>query len=470
MKRTKKIANILVVNAMGNLHIDTEKMNLSNRIPILTLTPGNGIGQVGYGGSELFGYTGPDSFVVENGVVYVLDALNSRINVYQGDASFEILIDHRFFAEKIEYKDGKLAVVDNSGKTTLIYTLSGALVELVAHPEAVIDELVSKVVEIGETHIIWRTFQGNYYRYDWSDEITTIEQPEVEVFEGDSHSAVSFRADEKMYQEWQIETENKFIDVLGIQGDALVYQQYEYASNVDMLFAELSVRKVNQDGRETYAIIDFSEWKAPARDPFYLSSDGKIYVMECREENTVISEVLLRTTDESQMEIVYQRAEARRLEMKEQQERASVNQTEAPAHVESRMDVLHRAELMINEPWTVLPTHKVERAGYESVITIPNYVLVAGDYTSVVGIPYCWGGYYGLAGDRYEYPSFDSVYGLTNKTAGNIYTETGGLVSGTIGLDCVGFVMSAYDMAGQKLHSSEFVNMALPVNDFENLN
>ena len=160
------IANILIVNAMGNLQIDAEEMNISNRIPILTLTPGNGIGQVGYGGSELFGYTGPDSFVVENGVVYVLDALNGRINVYQGDASSEILIDRRFSAEKIEYKNGKLAVVDKRGKTTLIYTLSGTLVELVAHPETVINELVSKVVEIGETHIIWRTFQGNYYRYD----------------------------------------------------------------------------------------------------------------------------------------------------------------------------------------------------------------------------------------------------------------------------------------------------------------
>lgn len=75
MKRTKKmisiigvmclIVNLLVANATGNETIDTEEMNLSNRIPILTLTPGNEIGQVGYGGSESIGYMGPNSFVVE---------------------------------------------------------------------------------------------------------------------------------------------------------------------------------------------------------------------------------------------------------------------------------------------------------------------------------------------------------------------------------------------------------------------
>lgn len=61
------------------------------------------------------------------------------------------------------YENGKLAVVDNSAKVTFVYTLSGALVERIVHPEAVKKELVSEVAEIGESYVVWETFQGNYY-------------------------------------------------------------------------------------------------------------------------------------------------------------------------------------------------------------------------------------------------------------------------------------------------------------------
>ena len=74
--------NLLMVHASGDMHLEMGTIESSNRIPILTLTPGSGAGEVGYGGSEKFGYTGPDSFAVEDGVIYILDGLNRRVLVF----------------------------------------------------------------------------------------------------------------------------------------------------------------------------------------------------------------------------------------------------------------------------------------------------------------------------------------------------------------------------------------------------
>ncbi|MBQ4563925.1 MAG: hypothetical protein IJA58_05540 [Lachnospiraceae bacterium] len=470
MKKSKKIIaifcviclsiNLLLVHASDDLHMDTELLEFSNRIPILTLDIGGENGEVGYGGSEQFGYTGPASFAVEDGVVYVLDAVNNRINVYENETCTEIAIDDCYQPEHMAFGNGKLAVVDNNSDVTLIYTLEGNLIKEIAQPEVVKKELVSKIVEIGESYVVWKTFRSNYYRYDWIEDTITTEQPAIEQFENSDNELMIFESTGKINQRWEIDSENKFLDVLGVCDNSLVYQQYEYVPNVDMLFTELSVRKVNQDGSETYAIVDFSEWKAPALDPFYLSSDGIVYVMECINEETVISKLVLGTIGVTHMEELYQLAEARRLEVKAQKEQVSVNGTvTTPAHVATRSEVLSRAEEMINYEWKVLSTHKDKVSGYENAIIIPTYILTAENNTYVEGIPYCWGGYHGLAGERYQYQSFESVSGLTNMTAGNLYAYPDGLVWGTIGLDCVGFVMSAYDMAGSKLHSSDFVNI-----------
>ena len=293
---------------------------------------------------------------------------------------------------------------------------------------------------------------------------------EATLLRSSSDDTVILTTEGKQIGQWSIDSENKVQDILGVKDGALVYQQYEYVPDVDMLFTELSVRKVQADGTETYAIIDFSDWKAPATDPFYLSSDGKLYVMECLENGTVISEVVLRTTDQSQMETLKQKAEARRLEVKAQEESRSVYTETRFQYAPNRGMVKLRAEMMVEYWWKVLPSHKVERPGWEVYIEIPYYVANADNYTYVTGIPYCWGGDYGLEGSTYSGYSFAGAVALTNKTAGNINSDynapeesTSYEVPGTIGLDCVGFLRSAYNMSGAKQHSSYYCGVGDPV-------
>ncbi len=453
------LVNLLVAHADTNLQLGT--ISTTNRVPVLTLSLGSENGQVRYGGVEASGYTGPNSFVVENGVIYVLDAVNYRINIYQNGSCSEIALENCYQPQGLTYENGKLAVFDNSDGVTLVYTTSGALVARIMHKDEVKEELALKIAEIGDTYVVWETFAGNQYRYDWGTNV--LAAAEAKLLRSSSDDTVTLTTAGKQVGKWSIDSENKVQNILGVKDGALVYQQYEYVPDVDMLFTELSVRKVQADGTETYAIIDFSDWKAPATDPFYLSSDGKLYVMECIENGTVISEVVLRTTDKSQIETLKQKAEARRLEVKAQEESRSVNAETRFEHTDYRSVVENRAKQMMDYKWEVLPSHKVERPGMEAYIEIPYYVAGAANNSYVTGIPYCWGGYYGVFGSGYAYPTFASMVGLTNKTAGNINSDYYTLVPDTIGLDCVGFLMCAYRMSGEKQLSGFYTGVGTSV-------
>ncbi len=108
----------------------------------------------------------------------------------------------------------------------------------------------------------------------------------------------------------------------------------------------------------------------------------------------------------------------------------------------SRDDVFTRAQAMANFEWVVLEDHKqINTNNPNSFITVPDYVMDADVGDVVVGIPYCWGGFNGYDNGS---SSFATVVQQSGKTAGNINTQGGGHQTNTIGLDCSGFVSSAY--------------------------
>ncbi len=105
----------------------------------------------------------------------------------------------------------------------------------------------------------------------------------------------------------------------------------------------------------------------------------------------------------------------------------------------TRSEVEARAASMANLQWTVKSNHKTGGTN----ITVPSYVSSASVGSTVIGIPYCWGGFNGLdtCGTKTK---FSEAALLSTQTAGNVNCSTSGHVTGTIGLDCSGFVSSAY--------------------------
>ena len=454
--------NLLMVHASGDMHMEMGTIEKSNRVPILTLTPGSGAGQVGYGGSEEFGYMGPDSFAVEDGAIYILDGLNNRIVVYQNGEYSDISIGECTYASSMKYQSGKIAIADNQSDMTIVYSTAGTQIAAISHPTEIAEQSVVKITEIGDTYVVWKTFAGVCYRYDWVTEAMTLDEELIILRKSDFSKNLLQVISSVTQREWYVQSEDRIVEALGECGDALIYEQHKYVPNVDMVFTELSVRRVDSNGNETFAIIDFSDWKAPASDPLYFSSDGKIYLMECLENSIVISEVSLGTADISYMGQLEKQAEARRAEVQAMEDNGDVsvcdirNQT----HTSSRKEAQDRAEEMIYYRWTVLANHKVESSTNADKITIPKCIMDATVGSRFMGIPYCWGGYNGL-NDVGSYSSFANVVGLTNRTAGNIQDKYSGQQQGhvpyTIGIDCSGFVTSAYNMSGTKYGTNDLL-------------
>lgn len=111
----------------------------------------------------------------------------------------------------------------------------------------------------------------------------------------------------------------------------------------------------------------------------------------------------------------------------------------------TRSEVEARALAMANLEWTVQSNHKTGGTN----ITVPSYVRNASVGSTVTGIPYCWGGFNGLdtCGTKTK---FSEAALLSTQTAGNVNCSTSGHVTGTIGLDCSGFVSSAYGFTSKK--------------------
>ncbi|MBR6783506.1 MAG: hypothetical protein IKM32_02330 [Clostridia bacterium] len=115
----------------------------------------------------------------------------------------------------------------------------------------------------------------------------------------------------------------------------------------------------------------------------------------------------------------------------------------------SRSEVETRARAMADMQWTVKANHQT--TSYDDV-TIPSFVLSADVGDVVTGIPYCWGGFHGLDTCG-NYTRFSEIVLSSSQTAGNVNTSTGGHQSRTIGLDCSGFVSSAYGFTTRKSSS-----------------
>ena len=135
----------------------------------------------------------------------------------------------------------------------------------------------------------------------------------------------------------------------------------------------------------------------------------------------------------------------------------------APA---SRAETEEHALRIIETPWTLVAGHKEERGGAE----LPPYLKDEDAEPNQTGIPYRWGGF----NDREEFialtlAELDGKY--SRYMTGNVETEIDP-VSGTIGLDCSGFVGLATGIRSSidtKPHTSRFLSFGHEVSSLDEL-
>jgi uncharacterized protein YraI len=140
----------------------------------------------------------------------------------------------------------------------------------------------------------------------------------------------------------------------------------------------------------------------------------------------------------------------------------------------TRSQVELRAKTMMDLKWTYSAAkNSLLNSNYKSYVTQPKQLQ--NITTSVMtGIPYNWGGLDGI--DSYSYNTgWTSFLDAINKGAyaGNVNIEAGyGLIGGTAGIDCSGFVQAAYNIHDYKLSTSTLFNkyfVKIPLSDIKHM-
>ncbi|GLC32045.1 SH3 domain-containing protein [Clostridium omnivorum] len=126
----------------------------------------------------------------------------------------------------------------------------------------------------------------------------------------------------------------------------------------------------------------------------------------------------------------------------------------------SRSSAESRAINMMDLKWTYNRSKNgVPNVNYSSFITQPNQ-LQNIDSGVITGIPYNWGGQDGLDSHSYS-ANWSNFLDAVDKGAyiGNVNTEAGyGLIPGTAGIDCSGFVQAVFNINDSKISTSTMFN------------
>lgn len=249
---------------------------------VLTVYPGREEGQVKY--DELpSGTDGPKGFAIVDGVIYILDTANYRVNIYDNGENRSIPFKARF--TRMIVQDGFIVLSDISNGTKIaVYRTDGTLEAVKEFEKSEGVDWINKFCCIGETYVEFAStssYTSERYRYDWVEDKTTVlgryEAPNDKVNE-------------------TILNEQNHLDVIGEYGESVYYTYFDWKDEGP---SEYFLNREEGNIR-WYAMIDFYAWHAHPLEQLYLSADGKLYIMECFEDRTVISELLLGEQEASE--------------------------------------------------------------------------------------------------------------------------------------------------------------------------
>lgn len=442
---------VMLVSSIGTYAVSAAENVLaySENEDILHIPVGNDEGEIGYATLDGIAQFGPDDFIVENDQIYILDACNSKIVIYNMDGEFcdEIILSGCDQLIKFTYADGLFYVVDAYDRL-FVYSLEGEVMDVHDLPDGVWGCSVSSIdVNNGEVSI--QVEMEDCYNMDSEEDWVLDTDTDNTVVTGATLDGSSVLQESAGVQvaigtsTINIDNDNKYMSLIGTDDNGNVYMLVlEYVEYAGQIRFETSVRKYNQQGDcVSYAIIDKEQWVVYPLDYIYLNSAGNIYLMSCYEDNVTISELTLGNADESMLDIYLAEMMSAQAEvLTETQAELGTQAVNAVVSV-TRSEAVQRANAMCVLSWTVKDCHKTAISG----VVIPWQVRTAATGEVLQGIPYCWGGFNGYDGST----SFATMATQDGYTAGNIYGD-GNYKSGTIGLDCSGMLSSAYALTERK--------------------
>lgn len=172
---------------------------------------------------------------------------------------------------------------------------------------------------------------------------------------------------------------------------------------------------------------------------FQIAADNDVYQMAMTDNGIYIYKLqeysmnILRSIQSASQKLLFEQTDLQ-------------NQNEAAVlSISSSADtVREKMELYRNINWTFNSTKNANASvtADSSNVTQPSWLqsISDGNNHSVYGIPYCWGGR--------DSDTFVSDINA-GKYAGNVCTDADGKISGTVGMDCSGYVSVVFDLDGK---------------------
>ncbi len=394
---------------------------------------------------------GPQDFYVYQDKAYLLDSENDRILVYDG-ITFEQCIDLGTYCNMMEIIDDEIYVLAYVQQKILKFNMKGELLE--TYPLGCDSSRVKAMVKDKDIMIVNSAGQKMQY----VDSYSGFGKVSEEIKLADSLSEKNSLEEPTKYRIGDVEIREYFTN---ISDNYAIFHRYN--TQLGHIIGDQFVVQLQEEEIKGSHKIDMDKWAViPKR--FFRVIDKQPYLMNCYEDRVVIERVTFVDTLQNSflddIENIQKEVKARNKVTKESEQKNNDKNTKAADKISlSRSEVISRAESMRSYYWVLNAKHKVVR---EST-SLPKVVQDATVERSFQGIPYCWGGFFGLSdtssvgsyGGKFSDKittvfSDGTMYMAGNVSSQNSSGERQNYVSRTIGLDCSGFISSAYGLTEKK--------------------
>lgn len=408
---------------------------------------------VGYSDGD-FCNMGPNSFAVENGMVYVLDTLNSRIITVKDGKYDVITLDGISYPKHMCLIGNTVYITDHDSSCMFAMKLADRSMVKYALP---------KGIEADDIYMLHMNKNGALELVDHDLKVYTWEKSswqnayEVSCEEVDCHS---YRISGGEKKATVIETgDNTLAQFIDKSSKNVMVSVYEFVPDVPVIMFERTIRIYDRDGNVIgNTVVDDEDAYSHPDDDVYESSDGSIYIMHCKTDGVYITKPNLRKSYNSKMDSITAEAQ----EMCEKTISNETKASKAPITTLKRAQVYNRAISCANCVWTYNSSRNSKTNGMVKIkfglpetdqngeyvvcnITLPKDERTASGQVQMKGIPYCRGMHNGpdtfknKISSKYLHSKDKKYYYYT---AGNV-TKTP--VQGTTGLDCSGLACYAYN-------------------------
>ena len=262
---------------------------------------------------------------------------------------------------------------------------------------------------------------------------------------------------------------NTFINYIGYDDIGNLYILKTELLDSEMLLGEIRIECINEEGNIIgSARIPLEDFAYIPNKYVQLCSNGTIYLMVPTSKGIEIREITLGNESDSEVESLMQKA----LELKTNKYQEKILDSRASVPTVTRSQAVARANEIITYRWILTK----KNCNVPSKVKLPDYIQVIKDSgqlengasVSMVGIPYCWGGFDSLdTSNNTSYSNFSAAINA-GYTAGNVSSESTGKVGGTTGLDCSGYVSTVYNLSS-KLGTGDLSNYGTLLNSVDSL-